>query len=699
MPLIRRSPIINRDLSWLSFNERVLQEAESQDVPLLERLKFIGIFSNNLDEFFRVRVATIRRMADYSKEAKSDLGISPEDLLDAIQERVLQLQKRFDAAYFQILADMEKENIFIINEKRLNEQQSEYVKKYFHNKVRLEVFPIMLDKNISFPVLQDSSIYLAVRFYKNDVKDAVHSLLEIPGNMSRFVVLPAVGDKTYIMFLDDVIRVNLEEIYKIYDFDYIEAYTIKFNKDAELDIDNDVSESFLETVELSLKQRKHAKPLRLVYDAEMPQEFLHLLLKKMDFSRQGHVTPGVRYHNFKDFVRFPRIQKKAEHWNEPMEEIPHPQLENCRSILDKIKSRDVFLYYPYHSFDYFLDLLREAAIDPNVSHIRMTVYRLSGNSHVVQSLLTALKNGKDVTVMIELRARFDEAANIDWATKLKEEGAKVITGVNGLKVHSKICLITRREKGKKIYYGCIGSGNFHESTARFYTDVHLMTADQSITRELRELFNFFDKNYIIPKVQRLTIAPFNLRTKLNSLINREVRNARAGKRAEIFLKLNSLVDEGIIQKLYLASKSGVKVRLIVRGICSLIPGLPNISENIEAISIVDQYLEHSRIFIFYNNGRQEVFFGSADLMTRNIDYRIEVITPVLHPEIRQQFIDLMELQWQDNTKARIFDADQRNIFRPVEPERKKIRSQIDAYDYFLHLYQLTKSSEFEISSY
>lgn len=698
MTIVKRSPIINRDLSWLAFNERVLQEAESKDVPLLERLKFIGIFSNNLDEFFRVRVATIRRMADYSQEAKNDLGVSPEELLDAIQEKVLQLQKRFDAAYFQILEDMEKENIFIIDEKNLDTDQAEYVKKFYHDQVRLEIFPIMLEKHVKFPVLQDSSIYLAVRLYKKGTKDIVHSLLEIPSTKSRFVVLPSSGNSTFIMFLDDVIRFNLDEIYKVYDYESIEAYTIKFNKDAELDIDNDVTESFLETVELSLQQRKHAKPLRLVYDAEMPDDFLQFLLKKMDFSRQGHVTPGVRYHNFKDFIRFPKLNNPS-FWNQQRDHIPHPQLENCRSILDKIKSRDVFLYYPYHSFDYFLDLLREAAIDPNVSHIRMTVYRLSDHSHVVQSLLTALKNGKDITVMIELRARFDEAANIDWANKLKEEGAKVITGVNGLKVHSKICLITRREKGKKIYYGCIGSGNFHESTSKFYTDVQLMTADQSITKELRELFNFFDKNYIIPKVQRLTIAPFNLRTKLNSLIHREIRNARAGKRAEIFFKVNSLVDEGIIQKLYLASKSGVKVRLIVRGICSIVPGLPNLSENIEAISIVDQFLEHSRIFIFYNNGRQEVFFGSADLMTRNIDYRIEVICPVLHPEIRMQFMDLMELQWQDNVKARIFDADQKNTFREVEAGKRKLRSQMDAYDYFLHLYQLTKSTQFETSSH
>lgn len=697
MAFLRRSPIINRDISWLSFNERVLQEAECIDNPLLERLKFIGIFSNNLDEFFRVRVATIRRMKEYSKEAQEELGIHPEELLDVIMEKVLQLQKRFDAAYFQILADMEKENIFIVNEMQLNLPQAEYVKKYFREKVRLEIFPIMLDKNVIFPTLHDSYIYLAVRFYNDDIKDSTYSILEIPSSIPRFVVLPAIKNKICVMFLDDVIRFNLEDIYKIYDFKHIDAFTIKFNKDAELDLDNDVTESFLETVELSLKQRKHAKPLRLIYDAEMPNEFLQYLLKRMDFNKQSHVAPGVRYHNFKDFIKFPKIHPSTL-WNEESDFVPHPHLENCRSILDKMKSRDLFLYYPYHSFDYFLDLLREAAIDPNVSHIRMTVYRLSTQSHVVKSLLTALKNGKDVTVMIELRARFDEAANIDWANKLKDEGAKVITGVNGLKVHSKICLITRREKGKKIYYASLGSGNFHEVTAKFYTDIHLFTADQSITRELRALFNFFDRNYIIPKMQRVTIAPFNLRSKLNGWINREIRNARAGKRAEIFIKVNSLVDEAVIQKLYYASKAGVKIRLIVRGICSLIPNYPKVSENIEAISIVDQYLEHSRVFIFHNNGREEVYFGSADLMARNIDYRIELIVPVLNMEIRQQFIDLMELQWQDNTKARVFDADQKNEFRKVKEGQRKLRSQISARDYFLHLYQLTKSTEFEISS-
>jgi polyphosphate kinase len=684
-----KSPLINRELSWLSFNERVLQEAESDNVPLLERLRFIGIFSNNLDEFFRVRVATIRRMAEYSKEARRDLGENPQLLLDKIQQKVLQLQKRFDEAYFSIIGKMQEQKMFFINEKELTPEQGAFVKAFFRDQVRLQIFPVMVDKNREFPVLQDASIYLAVRLNSKDSKQSIYSIIEIPGKASRFVVLPGNNEHINIMFLDDVIRYNLRDIYKIYDFDSIEAYTIKFTKDAELDIDNDVSQSFLEAVELSLRQRKHAKPLRLIHDAEMPPEFLQFLLKKMAFPKKGHVVPGVRYHNFKDFINFPIIGN-PEYWYQKQQVVPHPLLENCRSILDTMKQRDMLLYFPYHSFDHFLDLLREAAIDPSVSHIRMTVYRLSDDSSVIESLLTAVKNGKDVTVLIELRARFDEEANIYWANKLREEGARVITGVNGLKVHSKICLITRREKGKKIYYACLGSGNFHELTARNYTDALLMTADQSVTKEVRELFNFFDRNYIIPRCQRLIVAPFNMRMRINSLINREIRNARAGKRAEIFMKMNSLVDEMMIQKLYNASKAGVKIRLIIRGICSLVPGLKDVSENIQAISIVDKFLEHARFFTFYNNGRQEVYLGSADLMTRNIDYRVEVLTPVLHPELKEQVLDIMELQWQDNVKARIFDLSQSNPFRKVAANAPAIRSQFAALEYFTQFYHTTK---------
>lgn len=698
MPAQQKIPMVNRELSWLSFNERVLQEAECIDVPLLERLRFLGIFSNNMDEFFRVRVATINRMAEYGKEAKRDLGINPYELLEKIQERALELQKRFDAAYLTILTALEKENIFIVNEKILNEEQGAYVRQYFRDKVRLEVFPIMIDKKRVFPLLQDASIYLAVRFYKSDAKAANYSLIEIPSSSNRFVVLPKTDDRTCILFLDDVIRYNLKDIYKIYDFETIEAYTIKFTRDAELDIDNDVSHSFLDAVEQSLKKRKNAEPLRLIYDKEMPKEFLSFLVKKMGFSKQGHVVSGVRYHNFKDFIKFPYVGK-SEYWYEHLPHVPHPDLAHCRSILDKIREKDMLLHYPYHSFDYFLDLLREAAIDPTVSHIRMTLYRLASDSNVIKSLITAVRNGKDVTVLIELRARFDEEANIQWVNKLREEGAKVITGVSGLKVHSKLCLITRREKGKKIYYGCLGTGNFHEKTARIYTDALLMTSDQSITKEARDVFNFFYKNYHLPRLNRIIVAPFTLRAKMNTLINREIRNAKSGKRAEIFIKLNSLVDESIINRLYAASKAGVKVRLIVRGMCSLVPGVKGVSDNIEAISIIDKFLEHTRFFAFYNNGKQEVFLGSADLMARNLDHRVEILCPVLHPDLKNQVLDIMELQWQDNQKARIFSKLETNSYKTSSDQHFKIRCQEAIYDYLMNLYELKKSTSSEISSH
>jgi polyphosphate kinase len=677
-----RNKIINRELSWLSFNERVLQEAEDPNVPLLERLKFLGIFSNNQDEYFRVRVATIRRMVMLEKAAKKDLGIKPSQLLARMQDMVLRLQKRFDAAYLHILRELKDNDIYIVNEKELNSKQGEFVKEYFHNKVRLEIFPIMVDHLTEFPVLQDASIYLAIQFYDSQFPGTTkfHSLIEVPTpRLPRFIVLPKDGEKTFIIFLDDVIRYNLSEIYKIYDFDIIEAYTIKFTRDAELDIDNDVSKSFLTAVETSLKKRKSADPLRFIYDEEMPDEFLDFLMHKMDLSKSESVQPGVRYHNFKDFFGFPKLDN-PDFYYKPMKQVPHPDLHECNSIIEKIREKDVLLYYPYHPFDYFLDLLREAAIDPKVSHIRINIYRVANDSNVIKSLVTAVRNGKNVTVLVELRARFDEEANIYWVNRLREEGVTVITGVTGLKVHSKLCLITRREKGEKIYYGSIGTGNFHEKTAKIYTDHTLFTSNQVITTEMRQIFSFYEKNYELPKHSRLLTAPFYLRSKINSMINREIRIARAGGKAELFFKMNSLVDTDMIEKLYRASKAGVKIRLIVRGINSLVPGLPKLSENIEAISIVDKFLEHTRVFIFHNQGKQDIYIGSADLMTRNLDYRVEVMCPILDRNLKKQLIDVMEIQWSDNCKARIFDKDQSNKYK--EKTGTSIRAQEAIYDYY-----------------
>ena len=675
-----RIPIINRELSWLSFNERVLQEAEDTSVPLLERLKFLGIYSNNLDEFFRVRVATIKRMMDFDKRALQELGFSPAKVMADIQTKLKSLQKKYTKAYENIIAALEKENIYFLNETQLDKQQGEFVKNYFQEKVRLEIFPIMLDKAKEFPTLLDSSIYLAVRFSKKNNKETHYALIEVPtASVPRFLVLPAKKDKQFILFLDDVIRYNLKAIFQIYDFDKIEAYTIKFTRDAELDVDNDVSLTFMESMEMSLKKRKSADALRFVFDAQMPKDFQNYLIKKMELDNKVQQYAGARYHNFKDFIKFPTLGKT--HLLNPIQHhIPHPDLEKTRSILDKMKVKDILLYYPYHSFDYFLDLLREAAIDPNVSHIRCTLYRVASNSHVIKSLITALHNGKDVTVFIELRARFDEEANIDWATKLREEGARVITGIAGLKVHSKLCLITRREKGNKVYYGCIGTGNLHEKTARIYTDAMLLTCNQAITKEARQIFSFFDKNYSVPKLQQLLVAPFNLRSKLTTLINREIKHAKAGKPAEIFLKLNNLVDEDVIEKLYQASKAGVKIRLIIRGICSLVPGIAGVSDNIEVISIVDKFLEHNRVFIFHNVGKPDIFIGSADLMTRNLDHRIEVVVPIVDEKIKKQLTQIMELQWKDNVKARVFNEAQSNFLKTKTATEKTIRSQDAIYN-------------------
>lgn len=683
-------PIINRELSWLSFNERVLQEAESTDVPVLERLKFLGIYSNNLDEFFRVRVATIKRMIDFNKEAKQEFGYSPTKVLEAIQLKLKTLQKRYTKAYEAILKELAKEHIFILDETKLDKEQGNFVKKYFQEKVRLEIFPIMLDKAKVFPTLQDASIYLAIRFSKNKSKEIHYALIEVPTTaLSRFVVLPPKNNQQYILFLDDVIRYNLKSIFQIYDIDKIEAYTIKFTRDAELDVDNDVSLTFMESMEKSLKKRKHAEALRFVYDAQMPKDFQNYLIKKMGLDNKVQLYSGARYHNFKDFIKFPSLGKT--HLLNPVQpHIAHPDVEKTRSILNKMKTKDILLYFPYHSFDYFLDLLREAAIDPNVSHIRVTLYRVASNSHVIKSLITALHNGKDVTVFIEIRARFDEEANLEWATKLRDAGARVIPGISGLKVHSKLCVITRREKGNKVYYACIGTGNLHEKTARIYTDAMLLTCNQTISKEARQLFTFFDKNYSVPKFNHLMVAPFNLRSKLYTLINREIKNAKAGKKAEIFFKLNNLVDEAMIEKLYSASKAGVQIKLIIRGINCLVPQLSGVSDKIEAISIVDKFLEHTRVFVFHNDGKPEVFIGSADLMGRNLDYRIEVVTPILDEKLKKQILKIMQLQWNDTAKARVYTTEQNNAFKLKTENQKVIRSQDAIYEFLESLNVVTK---------
>ncbi|MBK7853401.1 MAG: polyphosphate kinase 1 [Bacteroidetes bacterium] len=671
--------LIDRDLSWLSFNARVLQEAEDPTVPLLERLRFLGIFSSNRDEFFRVRVATIRRMTKWGKKGKDLLGTDPEELLEKIQKTVVAQQKKFEKVYSEILLELEKENISIINEQQLTKEQGIFVRNYFHETVYQFLVPIMIDSSPKFPYLKDKSIYLAIVLGRKDKsKKDKYSLIEIPSDViSRFLVLPSVNDKRHIILLDDVIRFCLDDIFSIFDYDSIQAYTIKLTRDAELDIDSDVSKSYVEKISKSVKQRKKGDPVRLAYDESIPVNLLAFILRKIKLFNEEHLIPGGRYHNFKDFITFPNVGRKELRYTK-IKPIDHPDLKGQRSLFKILKSMDVLLAYPYHSFHHIIDLLREASIDPKVTAIRLTLYRAANNSSFVNTLINAIKNGKQVTAVVELQARFDEETNIFYANKLQEEGAEVIFGVPGLKVHSKLILITRTEGGKQVNYAHVGTGNFNEYTAKIYSDHALLTSDKHITSEVERLFSFYKDNYKTGHYKHLIVSPFNTRKRFSTMIEDEIENARAGKEAGIILKMNSLVDREMIATLYEASQAGVKIKLIVRGICSLVPGVKGMSENIEVISIVDKFLEHSRIYIFHNLGKEKVYIASGDWMYRNLDHRSEVAVPIFDPRLQEELKHFINIQLQDNTKARIINKVQDNKYVMSE-SGKKVRAQTDIF--------------------
>ncbi|MCB0515956.1 MAG: polyphosphate kinase 1 [Chitinophagales bacterium] len=680
---------INREISWLSFNERVLQEAEDVRNPLLERIKFLGIFSNNQDEFFRVRVDTLKKLSKVAVEARKILFANPHDLLDEIHEIVLQLRDRFEKAYNEILQSLEKEHIFIINEKQLNERQGKYVKNYFQTKVRPTLYPIMLGDIQKFPALKDQTIYLAIRLVKIiDINRNInyYSAIEIPTHiLDRFIILPSDGNQQHIILLDDVIRYNLKDIYPIYDFDYAEAYTIKVTRGSELDLDEDLNVHILEAIKKSLKKRKRSDPTRLVFDKSMPEDFKDFIVQKMNLKKRDAIISGGRYHNFKDFINFPNL-KRPELSLTPTPILWHPLLKSNKSLLSVVRQRDIMLSFPYQSFTHLLDLLREAAIDPRVKSISMTIYRVATQSNIMGALINAVQNGKKVTVVAELQARFDEESNIYWTDRLREEGAKVIYGVKGFKVHAKTLLIERYEKNKTSYYCGIGTGNFNESTAKLYTDNLLLTSDKRICTDVKNLFSFFEDNTSIFNAQfkHLWVAPFTLRNKITALIKKAIRLAKQGKKVELMFKMNSLADVQMEETLYAASKAGVRIKLIVRGICTLICDESPYSENISAISIVDKYLEHSRIFIFnWGNDDTEVFIGSADLMTRNIDYRIEVITPIFDPKVKKTLLDIFEIQWRDNQKARILDKKLSNSYKKMKEGETPQQAQWLLYDYFV----------------
>lgn len=653
---------INRELSWLSFNARVLQEASDPSVPLVERIKFLGIFSNNMDEFFKVRVATIRRMIDLKMDSRKTLGEKPKKLLHQVQDKVIELQSKSLQTYYGILVELEHEKIYIVDETHLSPEQEQFVVTYFQDKVLSAISPIMFSNVDKFPYLEDRAIYLATKLTRAN-KEIEYAIVDIPTSvLPRFIQLPAIGDRKYIILLDDIIRFNIREVFAIFKYEKYETYTIKLTRDAELDMDNDLTKSFLEKISKSVTRRRTGQPVRFVFDKDIPKDLLKYLTKQLDFTDDDNLIPGGRYHNFNDFMNFPNVGSHAlEYASSPP--CPHPHIRLGKSLLKAIDDQDILLHFPYQKFTDYINLLREAAIDPDVTKIKTTLYRIAKNSRVISSLMNAVQNGKEVLVIIELQARFDENANIYWARRLEEIGAKVLFGIPGLKIHSKLTLITRKTDKRIRYYSVIGTGNFHEGNAAAYTDVSLLTSDQRIGREVEKLFDYFENPYRYPAFNHLLVAPQFMRRKIYALIDEEIRNARAGKEAWILLKINNLVDSDVIRKLYQASQAGVTVRMVVRGICSLVPGVPGLSENIKAVSIVGRYLEHSRILVTCNGGNERYYISSADWMSRNLNARIEVAAPVYDPNLQKELKFIIETQLQDNVKARIINAEQDNRYK------------------------------------
>jgi polyphosphate kinase len=674
------SDYIPKEISWLSFNERVLQEAENKEVPLLERFNFLGIYSNNLDEYFRVRVATLKRLSLFGSKSKNILGYSPKATLRRVQEIVLEQNLRFEKTYSDLKKELKKHNIHFVNEQQLDREQSAFVKSYFRKEVRHRLMPLIIRKESGLPDLTDDAVFFAILLTDSASGRTRYALLEIPPSdiLPRFIQLPEKDGNRYVIFLDDVIRSELKDIFHILPFDELSAFTFKLTKDAELDIADDISESYIDKLSKSLQQRKKGTPVRFVHDRNMPDDLLKILKKKLNLGSDDVIIPGDRYHNFKDFMKFIDIPGDGLLY-EKLPPVRHRDIHYGKSILSVIRKKDVMLFFPYNPFNHFIDLLREASIDPYVTSIQVTLYRLARNSSVINALMNAARNGKQVTTVVELQARFDEEANILWGNKLLNEGVKVIYGVPGLKVHSKLCLITRVKNEVIQRYAAVGTGNFNEQTARVYTDHLLLTSNKKITNEVVKAFNFFVANYRKDKFYHLLVSPFGLRNKLVMLIENEIKNAKAGGEAYINIKINNLTDEEIIGKLYKASIAGVKIRLIVRGMLSLVPGLKGISENIRATGIVDRFLEHSRFMIFCNGGNELVYITSADLMPRNLDRRIEVTCPVFDEDIRKEITDVFEIQWNDNVKARLYDEKQSN--RLVAPGDKPFRSQTEVHSY------------------
>lgn len=675
----------NRELSWLSFNERVLQEAMDKDSPLVERMRFLGIYSNNMDEFFRVRVATIKRMITWKNRKVEGFPGGPKALLLEIQRIVIHQQRLFEIAYHKIAKDLEQEGVKQVDENSVSKEEKEILNHYYHDFLRHSIFPVVFDNKIKFPELRDKEIYLAIKMMNEKKETIRYALIEIPSEISRFKVLEGKNGRKDIILLDDVIRLHLNDIFTIFNYCCIEAYTFKISRDAELDIDDDISLTVVEKMEKGIRLRKKGLPVRFVYDARMPEDLLDFLVRSIGLKKGENIIAGGKYHNFKDFMKFPGFGRPEFFFPEQLPQN-HPELLDEKSIINKILEKDILLHFPYQKFSHVVDLLREAAIDPSVTHIRISLYRIAKSSNIVNALINAIKNGKKVTVVFELFARFDEKNNVYWSNVLTEQGAKVIFGVQGLKVHSKIILISRTVANKESYIGYVGTGNFNGETSKIYEDFGLMTSNEKLTNEVKKVFRFMENNLDRSTFHYLLVSPFNTRRKIIHMIDSEIEFAKKGLKACIHLKLNNLIDTKLIAKLYEASNAGVKIKIILRGVCALVPQIKGQTENIEIISIVGRYLEHSRVMIFGNNGNPLIYISSADWMLRNLDKRIEVSIPIWDEKYKKQIIEIFDLQWKDNVKARIIDSEQKNKYRKSVKDSDKIDSQSALYQWYKNMY-------------
>ena len=681
-----KDKFIARDISWLSFNGRVLQEANDPTVSLSDRVRFLGIFSNNLDEFFRVRVATLKRMSEFVNKKGNingmDLIESPQAILDQIQTIVLKQQNEFNRIWQNINKELKANKVLLVDDKKLTVEQKNFVKQYFDDEVRHYIIPLMIENVAELPYLRDKSLYMAiVMSNKNNAYNQKFSLIEVPSrSVGRFIQLPSKTGTSSIILLEDLIRFNLPIIFSHFKFNKFEAHIFKITKDAEIDLDQEIGMNFIDKISKGIKNRRKGKPVRFVYEKEMNAEILEFLIQKLKLSRKSSIIPGGHIHNFRHFMDFPNVIPIKS--SRPAS-LVHPAFKKKDYISDVVLKKDVMLHFPYHSYDPIIDMLREAAMDDTVVSIKITAYRLASNSKVINALINAARNGKQVTVFLELKARFDEEANLEWKTVMEEEGINVLVGVPNKKVHAKLCIVQKKLGTRLVKYGFISTGNLNEKTARVYADHCLLTASAAIMNEANRIFNYLENWQLgdkpIAKMRNLLISPINMRNSLIEFINNEIANAKKGKKAQIIVKLNSVTDIALIEHLYKAVKENVEVHLIIRGITTLKANHDKMNAKLNAISIVDQYLEHARVMIFHNNGNEKVYISSADWMVRNLDHRIEVAVPINDKLIKKELIDIINIQLKDNQKARILDAELMNKYVPSVG--RKFKSQEETYQY------------------